>query len=134
MPVLLDALGVPLPDPRHQGEMRKLVGAAMIANAIKRPCVMFVTSARWGRIVAEMEAPDDPNAGIHFTWADPTKRFTRGQDRFNMGLLTVVNARTEDAEAVETANRLSVPDEFLRAKRSLVSGRARAPVMETEAL
>jgi hypothetical protein len=46
----------------------------------------------------------------------------------------VANAFTEDQQAVNTANRLIVPESFLARKRALISGRGRPKVQDVEAI
>jgi hypothetical protein len=122
---LLDAMGIPI-DPDRPNEFRK---AQMVANLLDEPAVMFVTSSHFGRLVEAWSASDE------FVFAPGVEKPTpQNCKRFQMGMLTVVNAFTEDQQAVNTANRLIVPESFLARKRALISGRGRPKVQDVEAI
>lgn len=118
-------MGIPI-EPRAPNEMRKLM---LVANLLTEPAVMFVTSTRWARIAEELRTSPE------FVFKDPADLPTPDNfTRFTMGHLTVVNAGTEDVEAVETANWLSVPASFLVRKRELKAGYGRPRVQPVEAM
>lgn len=124
MSVLLDSTGVPIKDPRAPNDLRQ---CEIVARLLDVPAVMFVTSTRFGRIVQQMS---DPESG--YVFRDPVRPTPQNCDRLQFGLLTVANAKTEDEQAVETANWLVVPESFLARKRNLIAGKGERRVPEVE--
>lgn len=113
--VLLDALGMPIYRPEEPNEIRKLM---LVAGLLSRPARMYVTSTKWAQIAREVR---EEHAGdLTQPWNLPHK------DNFQclrIGRLTVINAESEDEEAVNTANWFEVPPDFRARVEGMKTGR-----------
>lgn len=112
--VLLDALGAPI-EPSEPNEIRKLM---LVAALLSRPARMFVTSTKWAAIAREVR--ENHQADLEAPWNLPHKGNFK---RLVLGQLTVINAETEDEEAVNTANWFEVPPDFRARVEGLNTGR-----------
>lgn len=113
--VLLDALGMPIYEPEAPNEIRKLM---VVAGLLSRPATMYVTSAHWARIAAEIRA--NHQADLKQPWNLPHRDNFK---RMKIGKLTVINSGTEDQEVCNTANWFECPPDFRARVESMKTGR-----------
>jgi len=91
-----------------------------ISALIAVPSRMFVTSTHWGQIAAEIKRQ------YASALADPSGLPTpKNFDRLKIGMLTVINAGTEDGEVVNLMNEEDARNaQFQQRRTAFQTGRA----------